>query len=102
LANLVALQSIAILGSASFLVIFAVVNAACFKLARETKANRIICATGALACTVALVMLLYHTYEDNPHALWVFLSMIGVALLFEMIYPRFRRRTFRLPTPVGR
>ncbi len=96
LANLVDLEAIAIMGSAGFLTIFAAVNAAGFKLAKEAKANPLICAIGTLACLAALAALLYNTYEDSPHALWVFLSMIGAAMLFELVYPRLSGRRFRL------
>jgi amino acid transporter len=98
LANLVDLTSIAIMGSAGFLAIFAAVNAASFRLAKQAGANRFICGAGTLTCVVALVALLYNAYENNPHALWVFLAMVGASVLFEIVYPRLRKRTFRLPS----
>ena len=92
LANLVDLTAIAIIGSAGFLIIFSAVNAGALKIANTIQANRIICCIGLIACLVALIALFGHTYEDNPHALWVVLSMIGVSFLFELIYPRMTGR----------
>ena len=101
LANLVDLASIAIMGSAGFLLIFAVVNAAACKLARELHSSRLICALGCGACAVALVILLYQTYESTPSASFVFFGIVGAALVFEVLYPRIAARNLNLG-PVGR
>ncbi|MCG6968440.1 MAG: APC family permease [Gammaproteobacteria bacterium] len=92
LANLVDLTAIAIMGSAGFLIIFAAVNAANVKLAAETGGNRIIASLGFLACLCALAVLIYHTSEDNAHALWIILVMVVVSFLFELVYPRISGR----------
>lgn len=94
IANLIDLNAIAILGSAGFLLIFAAVNAACFRLGPQIGANRIITALSTIACTVALCALLVHTYTETPHALWVFASLLVFAFAFELIYRRVRGRTF--------
>ena len=96
LANLVDLTAIAIMGSAGFLIVFAAVNAANVKLAAETGANRFISGLGFFACVGALVALIYHTAEDNAHALWVVGGMIGVSFLFELIYPKISGRKLRI------
>jgi len=99
LANLVDLESIAIMGSAGFLVIFAAVNAAATRLAGQLGARRSICASATFACVVALATLLYNTLQETPHALWVFLGMIGFSVAFESVYPRLRRRKLKLSSP---
>ena len=96
LANFVDLTSIAIMGSAGFLIIFAVVNASGLKLAKAIGANRIICGIGLVACIIAIFALLVHSYEDNPHALWVVVSMVGVSLLFELVFPKITGRKLKL------
>lgn len=95
LANFVDLEAIAVMGSAGFLLVFAAVNLAAFKLATETGALRLITGIAAIACFAALVILLINTYEQNPHALWVFAAMIAVACVFEFIYPRIAKRNWR-------
>lgn len=96
LANLVDLTGIAIMGSAGFLIIFAVVNLSNLKLASVTSANRTLAAAGFFACIAALATLLYHTVEDNPASLGVVIGMVLSAFLFELIYPRLSGRTLRL------
>jgi amino acid transporter len=96
LANLVNLTAIAIMGSAGFLIIFAAVNAANVKLAAETGGNRFISGLGFFACVGALAALIYHTAEDNAHALWVVVGMIVVSFLFELVYPRISGRKLRI------
>jgi len=95
-ANLVDLEAIAIMGSAGFLVVFAVVNAAGFRLAGEIGAKRLVCALGAVACVAALVTLLVHTWHDDPRALAVFGSLVAAAIVFEAIYPRVSGRRMRI------
>jgi amino acid transporter len=96
LANLVDLTGIAIMGSAGFLIIFAVVNLSNLKLARITRANHAIAALGFFACIAALVTLLYHTAEDNPASLIVVIGMVVIAFLFELTYPLLSGRKLRL------
>ncbi len=102
LANLVDLHSIAIMGSAGFLVVFTAVNAAAFKLGPAARANRAITGIAALACMTALVMLLIKTYQADPHALWIFCAMAGGSVAFELIYPRLTGRKLRLNNHVSR
>lgn len=99
LANLVDLTAIAIMGSAGFLLIFAVVNAAAWKLAPAIGASRWVCLLGSLACTAALCVLLYQTYIDTPLAFWVFMAIVGSALGFELIYPKVSGRKLRIRGP---
>jgi amino acid transporter len=96
LANLVDLTAIAIMGSAGFLIIFAAVNAANVKLSAETRGNRFISGLGFFACVGALAALIYHTAENNAHALWVVVGMIVVSFLFELVYPRISGRKLRV------
>lgn len=62
LSNLVDLSSISTMGSAGFLVIFAIVNAANFKEAQEVKSSKLISGLGVLSCIFALGTLVWHTF----------------------------------------
>jgi len=95
LANLVDLTGIAIMGSAGFLIIFAVVNLSNLKLAKVTGANRLIAGSGFFACIAALATLLNHTYKDNPESLAVVVGMVGSAFVFELVYPWLSGRPLR-------
>ena len=95
LANLVDLQAIATTASAGFLLIFTVVNAACWKLAREAQANRIVCTISALLSGAALVTLLIHTYNTDVKTLYLITGMVIFSLLFELIYPKISKRPLR-------
>jgi amino acid transporter len=96
MANTIDLTEIAIISSAGFLLVFAVVNAAAVVLGHDTGARRWISATGCATSLVALITLLAHTYADDPHALWVFLAFCGFSLAFELLYPRLRERELKL------
>ncbi len=94
-ANLIDLKAIAILGSAGFLLIFAAVNLAAFRLHEKAGANRAITLAATVACTGALGALLWDTARKDPAALGVFGGLIVVAVGFEMIYPRVAGRRER-------
>ena len=90
LANTLDLEAIAIMGSAGFLLIFAVVNSAAAKLGPQIHARRWVAAGGALACVLALAILLHQTWEDNPHALyWVF-GLVAGSFVAEAALQRWR------------
>jgi hypothetical protein len=81
--NLFDLTSISTLGSAGFLLIFAAVNAANVRHARQTRSHRWISVIGAAACLVALGALCWQTGTTAPEKLWVLAAMIGLAVLIE-------------------
>jgi amino acid transporter len=86
IANSINLTEIAIIGSASFLLIFALINASAFKLKEEIGGNQWVYFIALLLCVTALITLLIHTYQSNVMAILVFLSFIGISILFELTY----------------
>lgn len=92
MANSFNLTEIAIIGSASFLLIFFIVNIAAYKLRRVIKANKIIVLIASFVSFMALITLLVHTYISNPSAIGIFLFFIFISVLFEFFYGRFIRK----------
>lgn len=86
LSNLVDLSSISTMGSAGFLVIFAIVNAANFIKAREIKSSQAIAGFGVLCCVLALGTLVWHTFQTSPSQLWILVVMVGLASAMEGAY----------------
>ena len=95
IANFIDLRSIAILGSAGFLVVFAAVCGAAWKLSTTIGSRKWLCAVGCAACLAALVALLVHTGADNPPALAIFAGLLAAAYVFEWLYPKFSGRPQR-------
>ena len=94
IANTIELSEIAIIGSAGFLLIFAIVNLAAFKLSKEIKSSKFITFTSFVLSSLALFMLLYHTYSTNFKAIVVFFCFIAISVLFELLYGRLVRGHF--------
>jgi amino acid transporter len=94
IANTIDLTEIAIIGSASFLLIFALINASAFKLKKEIGGNQLVYFLALLLCVIAVTTLLIHTCQSNLRAILVFFSFIGFSILFEMIYGRKLRGHF--------
>jgi len=92
--NLIDLTDIAIIGSASFLLIFTIVNISAFKLQKRIRGNRWIILAAAGASLAAFITLLIHTYRTNIRAIWVFIAFIGISVLFELLYGQFVRGHF--------
>ncbi len=94
-ANAFDLTSIATLGSAGFLLIFAAVNAANARHAPHTGSRGWISVCGAVACLIALAALIWQTAITAPVKLWVLAAMLALALAIEGGY-RLTKRELRL------
>ena len=94
MANLIDLTEIAIIGSASFLLIFTVTNLSAMRLYREVHGNRWFFLTAFLSSLAALITLMVHTYHSNPHAVYIFAAFIVLSLTFELTYGLFYRKRF--------
>ena len=73
-ANAFDLSRIALMGSGAFLIVFAAVNAAAARTARQT-ARRLLAVFGGVTCVVALVALVI---EEASRDLWGVLAVIGL------------------------
>jgi len=93
-ANSINLSEISIIGSASFLLIFTIVNFAAFKLSTKIESNKIVTLLATLASIIALSTLLLHTYKDNPRAIFIFIGFILVSFFFELSYGKMLRHKF--------
>jgi hypothetical protein len=103
LANAADLSSISTLGSAGFLSVFAVVNAANFKDEEGWGAGRVLSGLGVLACAAAFGTMVWQSVSDNPSTAWVLAALFGGAGVLEVVYrtigtkgPRKRRRQARV------
>ncbi len=94
LANAIDLDEIAIIGSASFLLIFLVVNVSAYRLGPQIGSRRGIVLVACLASGAALATLLAHTFSSNPRAVCVFLGFTAISTLFEFFYGRMVRGHF--------
>jgi amino acid transporter len=86
IANLVDLSSIALVGSAGFLVAFAAVNAANVRLHRDTGSRRWISVLGCATCLAALTALIVERAAAAPHELVGLAVMLAVALGIEGVF----------------
>ncbi|WP_295123625.1 APC family permease [uncultured Leifsonia sp.] len=79
-------ESISAVASAIFLAIFAVVNAAACKEARQVLWIRLIGAAGAIGCVASLVIVVVHSVGDDPTSMIVLAGLLAVALIIEHGY----------------
>ncbi len=82
-ANVFDLTSIATLGSAGFLLIFAAVNTANARHARHDGSRGWISVIGAVACLVALSALIWQTATTAPAKLLILAAMLALATAIE-------------------
>ena len=88
-ANFLNLASVSTLGSAGFLLIFAVVNGANLKLHRQTKSMIYLPILGMIACLSALVLLLSYTWKSSPEHSWELIGILVLAFAFQTLYQKF-------------
>ncbi len=94
-ANVFDLSSIATMGSAGFLLIFAAVNYANFKLYKQTESKRYISLCGMIGCSIALGILVWYTGSTNPNDLLILGAMISLSFLVELIYRKITGRSLK-------
>ena len=99
IANTVNLSSMSTMGSVGFLLIFAAVNGANAKLARETGSRRWLSLIGVVLCIGALISLLWETAQRAPYRLLIPVVMIGAAFIIEAVFRVATDRTIRLSKP---
>jgi tellurite resistance protein TehA-like permease len=87
------------MGSSGFLLIFAAVNFANFRLYRQTCSNRWISLFGTIACIAAVTVLLHQTAQTEPKNLWVVVVMVGLAFAIEVSYRQLTNRHIHLYHP---
>jgi len=95
IANLFDLSSIAMMGSAGFLIIFTAVNTANLRLHDETGSQRLIAFLGIILCTLAFGGLVWQVATFSPNKLFILVLMAGSAFTIEAIYRKFTRRVIR-------
>jgi amino acid transporter len=96
------LQGIAMMGSASFLVIYTAVNVAHLRLLDKTSGRRWIVLTSICGNTVFFVILVGYLLRNNPVALWTFAGALAGCFVAEWAYRRYsgRRLKTRYPLPL--
>ena len=91
IANLFNLSSISLIGSAGFLIIFAIVNFAAFYKRRYLNANGIITIISGITCLLSLSVLLYQVSYMDKVGVYIFYLIILLSFLSEFILSKFVR-----------
>ncbi len=98
-ANALDIESISIMGSAGFLVVFAAVNIVNVVQCRRTGSAWPVSAAGAVACVAALGALVWIRAGENPASLWVLGGMVGLSVGIEALYRGLTGRRIRPHLP---
>jgi amino acid transporter len=96
LANALNIERIATAGSAAFLVIFAAVNVANFRLRKRTGALPWLAVAGAVLCVSALAALVAETARADASMLFILGGLFGAAFGIEAVYRWGKKRTINL------
>lgn len=96
MANLFHIDRISTMGSAGFLIIFAMVNLSNVLLYKETGGKRWLSSVGFAVCVIAVGALIADTARRAPGNLWVLVIMLGLAVLIEVVYRAFTGREIKL------
>lgn len=91
LTNTLKLESISTAGSVGFLIIFAIVNFAGYKLSNKINANRYIPLIGGILCLIALFTLLIQQYNTNRIGVIVSMLIIAICFIFETTYKKSKK-----------
>jgi amino acid transporter len=94
-ANLFDLSSISTMGSSGFLLIFAAVNLANFRLAARKGSHSWLSLIGTVVCLAALIVLIIQRSTSSASEILVLVIMVVVSFVIEIIYRRLTGRTIR-------
>jgi len=92
-ANLFQLDGIAMLGSASFLLVYGTVNVGHIRIARETGARRPMLVAASLACALSLALLLTYAARTSPATILALGVVVAASFGIEIGYRAVSRRT---------
>ncbi len=95
-ANFLDLSKIAMLGSASFLIIYAGVNIGHLKMHKETDGNPILILIAILGNLVSLGILIYYLYARSILTLIVLILVLVFSFIIEWLYEKFSNRTIKV------
>jgi len=94
-ANVFDLSRISMMGSSGFLLIFAAVNVANFRLSAKSGSRGWISLLGAGICMAALVVLIIQRATSSPAEILVLVVMVAVSFIIEVVYQRATGRIIR-------
>jgi amino acid transporter len=94
-ANFLELDGIAMLGSASFLLIYGAVNIGHLKLYKETGARPLIIIVSIISCIVFFGVLTFYEINHSPITLLILILVIFGCFIFEWLYRRFSKRILK-------
>lgn len=95
-ANAFDLSSISTMGSSGFLLIFAAINGANVRAAKQTRSRWWISASGCALCLAALGVLVWHTAATSPIQIAVLAVMLGLSFSVEAAYRLVKHREINL------
>ncbi|WP_338248640.1 APC family permease [Pyrodictium abyssi] len=100
-ALLLDLGGVAAVCSATFIAVYLAVIVSHYRLADETRGNRLVIAVSFVVVLAILVLLLYYQWRSNPRAFYTILLVYAAAVLVEAVYRRLSRRSFRRALRAG-
>lgn len=101
LANLFDLGRIAMLGSASFLLIYAAVNIGHIRLRKETNGSQILIWLAVAGNLISFSILIYYLIHDSPLTLIFLIVILSFCFLTEWIYTSLTRRKMKVREHIG-
>lgn len=94
--NALDLSRIATLGSAAFLLVFAAVNVAAWRLTSSPWPRRVVAGVAAVACLVAVGVLVADVGPGDPVGLAALVALVAGSFALEAVYRRFSGRRLHL------
>lgn len=100
--NVFDLGGISMLGSASFLIIYAAANLAHLRLYKKTGANPIIIWASIIGCVGSFIFIIAYEAKHSPATLFVLVFVIIASFLMEWIYRRMTGRSLKFRSHLWR
>jgi hypothetical protein len=89
------LSSVALMGSALFLIIYTGVNFAHLNVHKATNANKYIILLAIIGCLFALTVLVYYQIYNSPLTIELLVIVVTVVFLIEFVYRKYTKRALK-------
>ncbi len=93
ISNFMDIESIATMGSAGFLLIFAMINITCYIRAKEVNSKRWVSLLGVIAAALGFAVLVYHAAITHPKHIISLAVMIGLSGLLTLAFQKFSNQS---------
>ena len=93
--NFMSLSTVALLGGATTLMVYSLVNFGALRLITDAGFHRVLIMLSVVVCVLTILIWVVHTFRSSPQTLSVFFSFLVISFVAEWLLQRIKGRKIR-------